>query len=410
MKRGAIASSVGHDSHNICVVGIDDADMAAAVNRLRDIQGGFVVVVDGEVLAELRAADRGPDERLPFEEVRDALYPLRKAARQLGVTLAEPFLQVAFLPLPVIPHLKITDFGLVDVDSMSWSNDNVRGFSHRQITTLDAVINLRHGGSGLPLLLAARPSPDACHVASHCSGTGSRITRSCAQICAVTATVRNPRQRPTMSLIRSEPWRAIRSRQCAISVSIASLSSDTTAADAAPIGWRSIIRNRSRALSVLDILPTAEHFNRTDMAFAMGYWHWFFLAQPFDLPERLIGADPDAFYLRRGRTMFDPAALAEYRRCFTNPAHHTRHVRGLSRRRRHRHATGHGRSASRPPHRLAPFRRCGARTDRLRTGMTCAAIWRRLGRRHRRRTRYRLRALSRRGSARRNARIPEGFS
>jgi haloacetate dehalogenase len=78
------------------------------------------------------------------------------------------------------------------------------------------------------------------------------------------------------------------------------------------------------ALSVLDILPTAEHFQRTDMSFAMGYWHWFFLAQPFDLPERLIGADPDAFYLRRGRSMFDPAALAEYRRCFADP--HTIHA------------------------------------------------------------------------------------
>lgn len=73
------------------------------------------------------------------------------------------------------------------------------------------------------------------------------------------------------------------------------------------------------ALSVLDILPTAEHFQRTDMSFAMGYWHWFFLAQPYDLPERLISADPDAFYLRRGRSMFDPDALAEYRRSFSNP-------------------------------------------------------------------------------------------
>ena len=56
---------------------------------------------------------------------------------------------------------------------------------------------------------------------------------------------------------------------------------------------------RILALSVLDILPTAEHFERTDMAFAMGYFHWFLLAQPYDLPERLVGADPDAFYLRR---------------------------------------------------------------------------------------------------------------
>jgi haloacetate dehalogenase len=76
---------------------------------------------------------------------------------------------------------------------------------------------------------------------------------------------------------------------------------------------------RITALSVLDIIPTAEHFQRTDMAFAMGYWHWFFLAQPHPLPERLIASDPDAFYLRRGRTLFHEDALAEYRRCYTDP-------------------------------------------------------------------------------------------
>ena len=118
MKRGAIASSVGHDSHNICVVGADDADMAAAVNRLREIQGGFVVVSDGTVRAELALPIAGLMSERPFEDVRDALYPLRDAAKSLGVVLAEPFLQVAFLPLPVIPHLKITDFGMVDVNRM----------------------------------------------------------------------------------------------------------------------------------------------------------------------------------------------------------------------------------------------------------------------------------------------------
>jgi adenine deaminase len=118
MKRGAIASSVGHDSHNICVVGADDADMAAAVNRLREIQGGFVVVAGGAVHAELALPIAGLMSDRSYEDVRDALYPLRDAAKGLGVTLAEPFLQVAFLPLPVIPHLKITDFGLVDVDRM----------------------------------------------------------------------------------------------------------------------------------------------------------------------------------------------------------------------------------------------------------------------------------------------------
>ena len=123
MKRGAIASSVGHDSHNIYVVGVDEADMAAAVNRLIEIEGGFVVVAGGRALAELALPVAGLMSLMSFEEVREALVPLRAAAKSLGVVLAEPFLQVAFLPLPVIPHLKITDRGLVDVDRFEFVRD-----------------------------------------------------------------------------------------------------------------------------------------------------------------------------------------------------------------------------------------------------------------------------------------------
>jgi len=116
LQRGAIASSVGHDSHNITVVGADEADMAAAVNRVVALQGGFVVVAGGQVLAELALPLAGLMSLEPFETVREKLMALRRAARELGCTLPEPFLQVAFLPLPVIPHLKITDRGLFDVD------------------------------------------------------------------------------------------------------------------------------------------------------------------------------------------------------------------------------------------------------------------------------------------------------
>ncbi len=123
MKRGAIASSVGHDSHNLCVVGADEADMATAVNRLREIEGGFAVARDGKIVAELPLPVAGLMSLKSFEEVREALIPLRAAAKGLGVTLAEPFLQVAFLPLPVIPHLKITDMGLVDVDKFEFVRD-----------------------------------------------------------------------------------------------------------------------------------------------------------------------------------------------------------------------------------------------------------------------------------------------
>ncbi len=116
LKKGAIASTVGHDSHNICVVGVSEDDMALAANRLGEIKGGFVVVEDGKVTGEIPLPLAGLMSLEPYEVVRDTLHELRKAAYALGTQLEEPFLQVAFLPLPVIPHLKISDMGMVDVD------------------------------------------------------------------------------------------------------------------------------------------------------------------------------------------------------------------------------------------------------------------------------------------------------
>lgn len=116
LQRGAIASTVCHDHHNIAVVGVNYTDMALAAARLAEIEGGFVVVEGGRVLAELALPVAGLMSLEPFEAVRESLLALRAAARGLGVTLEEPFLQLAFLALPVIPHLKITDHGMVDVD------------------------------------------------------------------------------------------------------------------------------------------------------------------------------------------------------------------------------------------------------------------------------------------------------
>ena len=116
LQRGAIGSTMCHDHHNIALVGVDYADMALAANRLGQIEGGFVVVEGGLVLAELALPVAGLMSLEPFEVVRRDLIALRAAARSLGVTLEEPFLQLAFLCLPVIPHLKITDHGMVDVD------------------------------------------------------------------------------------------------------------------------------------------------------------------------------------------------------------------------------------------------------------------------------------------------------
>lgn len=120
LKRGAIASSVGHDSHNITVIGATDADMALAVNRLIELGGGFAVADGGQITAELALPLAGLMSLEPFETVAHALHLLRDAAYALGCVLPEPFLQVAFLALPVIPHLKMTDRGLFDVDKFDF--------------------------------------------------------------------------------------------------------------------------------------------------------------------------------------------------------------------------------------------------------------------------------------------------
>lgn len=117
LQRGAIASTVCHDHHNIAVVGIGYDDMALAATRLTQIEGGFVTAENGRITAELALPVAGLMSLQPFETVEAALRKLRAAARSLGTQLEEPFLQLAFLALPVIPALKITDRGMVDVES-----------------------------------------------------------------------------------------------------------------------------------------------------------------------------------------------------------------------------------------------------------------------------------------------------
>ena len=115
-RDAAIASSVGHDAHNVIVVGDNDRDMAVAVNRLIEIEGGFAVVRGGRVIADLPLPIAGLMSDKSEADVVIALQRLRLAAKDIGCPLPEPFLHMAFLPLCVIPHLKITDHGLVDVD------------------------------------------------------------------------------------------------------------------------------------------------------------------------------------------------------------------------------------------------------------------------------------------------------
>lgn len=117
LKRGAIASSVAHDAHNLVVVGAPAADMAAAANRVRELGGGYVVVCDGAVLAELPLPVAGLMSDRPAAWVAEQNEALRACAQALGPEMdAEPFMALAFASLPVIPHVKMTTLGLVDVD------------------------------------------------------------------------------------------------------------------------------------------------------------------------------------------------------------------------------------------------------------------------------------------------------
>jgi adenine deaminase len=117
LRSGAIASTIAHDAHNIVVVGMDDDDMARAVTRLAELGGGEVVVEERGVRAELPLPIAGLLSDAPLETVLEQSHACREAARKLGCDLPAPFQTMSFLALSVIPSLKITDRGLVDVDS-----------------------------------------------------------------------------------------------------------------------------------------------------------------------------------------------------------------------------------------------------------------------------------------------------
>jgi adenine deaminase len=116
LRSGALASTVAHDAHNVVVVGVKDDDMLRAVRRLSDTGGGVVVVDGGIVKAELKLPIAGLLSDASLDEVISSSYGCLAAARALGCELPSPFQTMAFLALSVIPSLKITDRGLVDVD------------------------------------------------------------------------------------------------------------------------------------------------------------------------------------------------------------------------------------------------------------------------------------------------------
>ena len=116
LKSGAIGSSVAHDSHNLIIIGANDEDMLLAARKLIDMGGGFIVVSDGEVLGALDLPIAGLISDQPLEYVSKKDAKLREIARGLGAKPHAPFITMSFLALPVIPSLKITDKGLIDVD------------------------------------------------------------------------------------------------------------------------------------------------------------------------------------------------------------------------------------------------------------------------------------------------------
>nr|WP_325304011.1 adenine deaminase [uncultured Dysosmobacter sp.] len=121
LKAGAVATSISHDSHNIIVVGTNEADMAAAVNRVAELHGGIVVLRDGVSLAEVPLAIAGIMSDEPLAVVNEKLESAKARAHELGVSRdIDPFMTLSFMALPVIPTLRVTTRGVFDVTTQSY--------------------------------------------------------------------------------------------------------------------------------------------------------------------------------------------------------------------------------------------------------------------------------------------------
>jgi adenine deaminase len=127
LRRGAIASTIAHDHHNLIVAGTDNISLSTAAGAIADMGGGLAVADGVRILARLPLPVAGLMSNQPIAEVRRVLDEVIGAARTLGSNLHDPFMALSFLALEVIPHLKLTDQGLVDVDQFKivplWLND-----------------------------------------------------------------------------------------------------------------------------------------------------------------------------------------------------------------------------------------------------------------------------------------------
>jgi haloacetate dehalogenase len=193
------------------------------------------------------------------------------------------------------------------------------GFAAATVDTSEATIRIRYAGSGSPLLLL-HGHPQT-HLMWH------RIAPSLAQdFTVVVADLRGYGESSKPATTPDhEPYskRAMARDQVAV---MRQLGFDRFSVAGHDRGGRVAYRlaldhpDRIEKLAVLDIIPTGEALRRADMAFGLGYWHWFFLAQPAPFPERLIGHDPNAFYFQGDRSIFDPEALTAYLSSVQNPA------------------------------------------------------------------------------------------
>jgi haloacetate dehalogenase len=193
------------------------------------------------------------------------------------------------------------------------------GFDLTMIETEAATIRVRHGGSGPPLLLL-HGHPQT-HMMWH--AVAPRLAEEFTVVAADLTGYGDSSKPPTTPDHAPYSKRAMARDQVAV---MDHLGFDRFFVAGHDRGGRCAYRmaldhpERVRKVAVLDIIPTGEAFRRADMRFGLGYWHWFFLAQPFDLPERLIGADPGAYYFCGTREQFAPEALADYLRCVHDPA------------------------------------------------------------------------------------------
>src|ERR1700736_1074799 len=194
------------------------------------------------------------------------------------------------------------------------------GFTLSFIDTGEATIRVRHGGSRPPLLLL-HGHPQT-HVMWH--RIAPRLAHEFSVVAMDLRGYGDSSKPPTTADHEPYSKRAMARDAVAVMQQLGFERFDVAGHDR---GGRVADRlaldhpERVRKLATLDIIPTGEHFRRADMKFGLGYWHWFFLAQPFPLPEKLIGADPDFFFVGRPNrpSVFAPEALEDYLRCYRKP-------------------------------------------------------------------------------------------